>query len=552
MRMIKKVIHRLFLGVLVTLVMSQSAFAIDESFYSANNILYYDPTAGLCSASNTSSSSALVGNDNLEKIYNYMLGKGLKDYQAAGVVGNIAIESGGDPLIVQGGGTSSDPSTVSAGWGLLQWTPGSKIVGLAKQAGITTAITELSAQLDLTWWHMNNTTPLGKTGFMNEFNATTDVSSATSLFMTDMEGPLGSSSLSARINAAKTALTYKQSSSSATTAPDQNAFIDKYYSIAQKFNVEYGIPWEAVMAQGILESASGTSQYATERNNFFGIGAFDSNPDNATSYPTAEDGWRGYYENIVNTSTYREHGAFNYPGDPKGYIQAIKDAGYASDSNYVTKVDAIIDMVSNYAKTKGYQSSADIVASNPDAGANAKKYAAGATAPTSSSSTTSSSTDSCASTATTSSGVSGDAKTIQDEFAATGGTYGAYTVASNGCTTLPAWYINTHTDLKYGDGNGGEVVANLVAKNGGTAATEPTGIAIYSVTPGHKAWGAAGNDAYGHTGIVVSIDSSTKTATVLQTWSGIENTTGGAISLISTYTYPTDGVVFYNLTGHTK
>ena len=66
----------------------------------------------------------------------------------------------------------------------------------------------------------------------------------------------------------------------------QAAFVDSYHDIAENLSVEYGIPWETVIAQGILESAAGMSKFARDRNNFFGIGAFDSNPNNAYSYDT--------------------------------------------------------------------------------------------------------------------------------------------------------------------------------------------------------------------------------------------------------------------------
>lgn len=166
--------------------------------------------------------------------------------------------------------------------------------------------------------------------------------------------------------------------SSAGVSDLQAAFIDQYHDIAEKLSIEYGIPWEAVIAQGILESASGTSHYARTRNNFFGIGAFDSNPDNAHSYATPADGWRGYYENIRVTATYRNHGAFNHPGDPYGYIQAVKAAGYATDPNYVAKVSSIIAGVENRAKEKGWASSAELVAAHPEMAAAAAANQAGA------------------------------------------------------------------------------------------------------------------------------------------------------------------------------
>lgn len=157
----------------------------------------------------------------------------------------------------------------------------------------------------------------------------------------------------------------------------QADFVVTYYQIAHDLSIEYGIPWEAVMAQGILESTSGTSTFAVERNNFFGIGAFDSNPDNAYSYDTPEEGWRGYYENIRVTATYRQHGAFNYPGDPYGYIEAIKAAGYATDSDYVSKVHSLIDSIIAFAEEQGYELSSEMVELYPEMVENAEKNSQG-------------------------------------------------------------------------------------------------------------------------------------------------------------------------------
>ena len=63
----------------------------------------------------------------------------------------------------------------------------------------------------------------------------------------------------------------------ATTFNSQHyEFIDRYVEIAQSLGYQYGIPWEAVMAQGMIESTCGTSPMARERNNLYGIGAYDS------------------------------------------------------------------------------------------------------------------------------------------------------------------------------------------------------------------------------------------------------------------------------------
>lgn len=58
---------------------------------------------------------------------------------------------------------------------------------------------------------------------------------------------------------------------------------------AKRISAIYGIDSRLIIAQGALESAHGTSQYAVERNNFLGIGAVDWNPDQAFYFDNTED-----------------------------------------------------------------------------------------------------------------------------------------------------------------------------------------------------------------------------------------------------------------------
>ena len=160
----------------------------------------------------------------------------------------------------------------------------------------------------------------------------------------------------------------------------QMNWIDKWHSTAENLSIEFGIPWEAVMAQSIVESAAGTSTYAVTRNNFFGLGAVDSNPDNAYSYESPEAGWRGYYEFIQrNTSLYSAHGVFDEPTitNPYKYIEAVKAAGYATASDYVEVVSKYIELVENRADDMGWDRSADLASAHSDMLDNAKKNRSG-------------------------------------------------------------------------------------------------------------------------------------------------------------------------------
>lgn len=178
----------------------------------------------------------------------------------------------------------------------------------------------------------------------------------------------------------------------------QAGFVDAYHNIAEQLSIEFGIPWEAVMAQGILESTAGTSHFATTRNNFFGIGAYDSDTNQARYYETPAAGWRGYYANILATSTYRAHGAFqndyhiNYTPKPNGYsgtirdnvtnpfayLQTVWDSGYATDSDYYNKVAQFIPAIINRAQENGWLTSEELAAAHPEMLSNAAINAAGA------------------------------------------------------------------------------------------------------------------------------------------------------------------------------
>lgn len=175
----------------------------------------------------------------------------------------------------------------------------------------------------------------------------------------------------------------KGNSSSETTpglSAHQAQWVDTWHETAQQLSVEYGIPWEAVMAQGIVESGAGTSYYATSRNNFFGLGAIDSNPDNAYSYSSPEEGWRGYYEFIRrNSSLYSAHGVFAEPTvtDPYAYLSAIKAAGYASAADYVEVVSDYIEAIEIRADKLGWARSSDLAKQHPEMLTNAENNRVG-------------------------------------------------------------------------------------------------------------------------------------------------------------------------------
>lgn len=168
-----------------------------------------------CPSENSSGENiSLTGNTNAEKAFNFFIGApiNLTKEQAAGVVGNMVAESGVDPENIQNpGGSSRDPNDAgSAGWGIIQWTPGSKIIGIARDQGVTGPIYELGTQLQIVYNHMKGTSPTGVVNMLDAYRKITGTGPAAAgaaaiEFEQKMEGA-GIKAYPARVGAAKAVL----------------------------------------------------------------------------------------------------------------------------------------------------------------------------------------------------------------------------------------------------------------------------------------------------------------------------------------------------------
>lgn len=149
-------------------------------------------------------------------------------------------------------------------------------------------------------------------------------------------------------------------------------FVDTYGQIIFDMSKQYGLPYEAVIAQAGIESAWGKSKLSSEAFNFFGMKAGSSwsgpvyvantreeNPDGSSryqndafrAYPNAQAGFNGYGDFIVSNSRYSE--ALKYPSDPVQYITELKKAGYATDSKYIDTNVRVQQGVISYINEKG-------------------------------------------------------------------------------------------------------------------------------------------------------------------------------------------------------
>jgi len=164
-----------------------SALSQDQTNVYDSGIDYYDVSSG--GEGGSCSSLNLTGSDNEEKTWNYFKGRGLTDQQVAGIMGNIEVESAFNPEIMQKGGTSQNPADADPlGWGLIQWTPGSKVINMAQQAGVSTPIYLLGSQLDLIWQHMHNNPVVTQPFSMSDFTNIQDEKQAAAYFRDHIEG----------------------------------------------------------------------------------------------------------------------------------------------------------------------------------------------------------------------------------------------------------------------------------------------------------------------------------------------------------------------------
>lgn len=124
--------------------------------------------------------SSIAGKDNVEKSYNYFIGKQLAPHQAAGIVGNLQQEAGEavNPRVNQGNG--------GVGRGIAQWSAGGRWDVLLKWAAGRDPY-DLLTQLDFIWYEMNEVAPWKQT--LPALKAATTVEEATIAFQDKFEKP---------------------------------------------------------------------------------------------------------------------------------------------------------------------------------------------------------------------------------------------------------------------------------------------------------------------------------------------------------------------------
>lgn len=127
----------------------------DEWHQDIKSVMVYDGDVFSSSPSSSTTvtasgtSSQLVGEDNAQKVWNWFKAKGVSDEATAGILGNMAVESGVDPTSIQGGGAG--PAA-----GICQWenysTQSSRWKAMSDYAASKGKDwTDLTCQLEYAW-----------------------------------------------------------------------------------------------------------------------------------------------------------------------------------------------------------------------------------------------------------------------------------------------------------------------------------------------------------------------------------------------------------------
>lgn len=131
-------------------------------------------------------------------------------------------------------------------------------------------------------------------------------------------------------------------------------YINRFSNIAVAEMRKFGIPASIILAQGLVESNSGSSSLASKANNHFGIKCFskncskghcmnfsdDSHKDFFVRYPNAWSSFRAHSEFLKKTSRYSH---LFKSRDATVWAKGLERAGYATDKQYAEKLMAVID-----------------------------------------------------------------------------------------------------------------------------------------------------------------------------------------------------------------
>lgn len=125
--------------------------------------------------------TTLTGNDNYQKAFNFFVGKGLTDVQAAAIIGNLMQESHVNP---------NDVNPTSGAYGIAQWL-GGRLTNLKNFAQERNQdVSSLAVQLDFLWKELTSSY---QTTVLNPVKATDDLATGVDIVLRHFEVPCATS-----------------------------------------------------------------------------------------------------------------------------------------------------------------------------------------------------------------------------------------------------------------------------------------------------------------------------------------------------------------------
>ena len=126
-------------------------------------------------------------------------------------------------------------------------------------------------------------------------------------------------------------------------------YIERYKNDALIEQRDHGVPASITLAQGLLESAAGTSKLAREGNNHFGVKCHRHRGDSIflgrtcyRKYRTALDSYRDHSKFLIENRRYESLFRLSL-ADYRGWAYGLKRCGYATDPRYAEKLIAMIE-----------------------------------------------------------------------------------------------------------------------------------------------------------------------------------------------------------------
>ena len=171
--------------------------SVDDAAIASSGLPNEEVLRDLPNKGMTGSVETIVGTNNTEKAFNFLVGNGYSKEQAAGVCGNFIVESGMDPTIV-----SKVPGEAS--FGIAQWNPAAGRLQRLESYAADRNLDYRTLETQLQFFHYEFTTE-GKYYGYNKFKAMGSYIQATVHICDKYEKP-GVKHLKRRIAAAKKVL----------------------------------------------------------------------------------------------------------------------------------------------------------------------------------------------------------------------------------------------------------------------------------------------------------------------------------------------------------